>query len=174
MGRALKEIVEAAAGGDQTAVKELIESTQSRMFKFCLVLCGDPVQAEDLSQEAYIKALTNLKKLKEPGAFIDWLFRVTRNLYIDQRRRHREQSLSPEETEKQEAPAHEMTEILAVHKVLSQFETDDRLLLVLVDMESYSYKDAGEILGISEAAVRSRLFRLRKIFVEKWQGPETK
>ncbi len=173
MGRALKEIVEAAATGDQKAVKELVEATQARVYKFCLVLCGDPVRAEDLSQEAYIKALANLKKLKEPAAFIDWLFRVTRNLYIDQVRRQREDSLSPEEAEAHAAPAQGLTEILAVHKILSQFETDDRMLLVLVDMESYSYRDAGEILGISEDAVRSRLFRLRKLFVEKWQGGET-
>lgn len=170
MGRVLKEIVADAATGNQAAIRELVEATQTRIYKFCLVLCGDPVQAEDLCQEAYIKSLGNLSKLKEPGAFIDWLFRVTRNLYIDQVRKRREDSLSPEQSEQQEAPAHDMAEILSVHKILAQFEAEDRVLLVLVDMESYSYKDAGQLLGLTEDAVRSRLFRLRKIFVEKWNA----
>jgi len=167
MGRALKEIVEAAAAGDKKSVRELVEVTQSRIYKFCFVLCGDPVRAEDLAQEAYLKALGSLHKLKEPGAFIDWLFRITRNLYIDDVRKRREEALAPG-GEEPGSDAPEFAQILAVHKVLSQFETDDRLLLVLVDMESYSYRDAGQILGITEDAVRSRLFRLRKEFIEKY------
>lgn len=167
MGRPLKEIVEAATGGDKKAVRELVEATQARIYKFCLVLCGDPVRAEDLAQEAYLKALGSLSKLKEPGAFIDWLFRITRNLYIDDVRKRREETLSPEESEPG-AAAPEFAQILAVHKVLSQFEAEDRLLLVLVDMEDYSYRSAAETLGITEDAVRSRLFRLRKEFIEKY------
>ncbi len=165
MGRLLKELVEAAAAGDAQAVRELVESTQKRLFNFCLVLCGDPARAEDLTQEAFLKVLTNLKSLKKPEAFIDWLFRVTRHLYIDQIRKHKD---STSDLDDLPAENPETADIIAVHQTLSQFEPEDRWLLVLVDMENYSYKEAADVLGISEDAVRTRLFRLRKAFIEKF------
>ncbi len=166
MGRSLKEIVEAAATGDARAVRELIEATQGRLFKFCLVLCGDKARAEDLSQDAFIKALANLKKLQKPEAFVEWLFRVTRHLYIDEVRKFKDAS---GDLESVEAPARDHADIIAVHQTLSQFEAEDRWLLVLVDMENYSYKEAAEIMGVSEDTVRTRLFRLRKAFIEKYK-----
>lgn len=168
MGRSLKELVEAAAAGDSKATRELVEATQARMFKFCLVLCGDRSRAEDLSQEAFVKALANLKNLKKPEAFIDWLLRLTRHLYIDEVRKQKDTVNELDEI----ASVHpEHAEVIAVHQTLSQFEPEDRWLLVLVDMENYSYKEAGNILGISEDTVRTRLFRLRKAFVEKYNKP---
>lgn len=166
MGRPLKELVEAAAAGDPKAVRELVEATQGRIFKFCLVLCGDAARAEDLAQDAYLKALANLKSLKKPEAFIDWLFRLTRHLYIDEVRKQKE-TVAELDDIPDTKPEH--SDVIAVHQTLSQFEPDDRWLLVLVDLEDYSYKEAGDILGISEDAVRTRLFRLRKAFIEKFK-----
>jgi RNA polymerase sigma-70 factor (ECF subfamily) len=174
LGRDLKQLVREAADGDGKAMRELIESVQGRLYKFCLVLCGDAVKAEDLCQEALIKTMDSLKKLKEPAAFIDWLFRLTRNIYIDDVRKKREESVENEELDSRPAETPEITEVLAVNRVLSHFEPEDRVLLVLVDMENYSYSDAAAHLGITEAAVRSRLFRIRKEFVEKWNERETK
>ncbi len=58
-----------------------------------------------------------------------------------------------------------------MQKVLSQFEPEERYLLILVEVEGRSYKEAADILEVSEDAVRSRLFRLRQSFLEKWQKP---
>lgn len=175
MGRDLADTVTAAAAGDQAAVKQLVEAVQNRLYKFCLVLYGDPSRAEDLSQEALLKALGSLNKLKQPAAFMDWLFRMTRNIYIDEvRRRRREDPTENEILDQHAAHTPEVADILAVHRVLSHFEAEDRWLLVLVDMEDYSYGAAAEVLGISESAVKSRLFRLRKEFVEKWNARATK
>jgi RNA polymerase sigma-70 factor (ECF subfamily) len=172
VGRAVgKDLIDAAKSGDTKAWRELIEATQNRLFRFCLVLCGDPVKAEDLCQEAFLKTFDKLSKLEKPDSFMDWLFRMTRNLYIDQYRVRKETEELPAE---EGGAAPQIAEHIAVHQTLSQFEPDDRYLLMLVDMEEYSYKEAGEVLGISEDAVRSRLFRLRKLFVEKYGDPETK
>lgn len=171
MGRSLKQLVEAAANGDKSAQRDLIESTYRRVFRFALTLCGDKVRAEDLTQEAYLKALNHLTKIEKTEAFIDWLFRVTRHLFIDEIRRQKNTVL---EAAPEAAVNPELTQILAVHATLAQFEAEDRWLLLLVDLENYSYRDAAKMLEVSEATVRSRLFRLRKNFVEKWRGDETK
>jgi RNA polymerase sigma-70 factor (ECF subfamily) len=173
MGHLLsKELVEAAQKGDMKAWRALIEATQSRLYRFCLVLCGDPVRAEDLCQDAYLKTFDQLAKVTKPESFIDWLFRMTKNLYIDSYRRTRETPI--EIADDRIASTGELSEHLAVHQVLSQFEPPDRLLLILVDMEEYSYAEAAGLMGISEDAVRSRLFRLRQEFSKKWQNLETK
>lgn len=168
MGRPIGELVRAVTAGDKAAARELVEKTQKRLFKFCLVLCGDAVRAEDLAQEAFLKALSSLQKLKNPDAFPDWLFRITRHLYIDEVRKQREVGGDADEVQ---APAPELLDIVAVHQTLSQFEAEDRWLLALVDMENYSYREAAEILGISEDAVRTRIFRIRKAFIEKYKKP---
>jgi RNA polymerase sigma-70 factor (ECF subfamily) len=168
-------MVEAAKNGDRQAQKHLIEATQTRLFRFCMVLCGDQVKAEDLCQETYLKALANLGKLTKPEAFMSWLFQVCRNLAVDEGRKRRERAASAEEMDALEEPASSgFAEHHAVHQVLSQFEPEDRWLLILVDLEEHSYAEAAEVLGLTEDAVRSRLFRLRKEFVNKWNGRETK
>lgn len=173
MGRPLEDIIAAAAAGDNAAFRALVEATQGRLFKFCLVLTGDQSRAEDLAQEAYFKILKNLGKLDNAKAFWDWMFRLTRNLYIDALRKQKEE-LQAEPTDLESASHPEYADAMAVHRALSQFETEERLLLVLVDMEDYSYREAGEVLGLSEDAVRSKLFRIRKKFIETWKGRETK
>lgn len=172
LGRDLKDLVLQARKGDAKAIRALVEATQGRLFKFCLVLTGDPVRAEDLAQEGYLKALAGLHQLKNPDVFMDWLFRVTKNVFIDDVRKRREE-LADSQTLEQASDEisgkkSDVNAALDVHRVLSQFEAEDRVLLVLVDMESYSYREAAEILGLTEDAVRSRLFRIRKVFVEKW------
>lgn len=172
MGRPLgKDLIDAAKAGDTKAWRELIEATQNRLYKFCLVLCGDPVRAEDLCQDAFLKTFDKLSKLENPDSFVDWLFRMTKNLYIDGLRSRRETEPLPDD-EVQSHP--QLAEHLAVHETLSQFEPEDRYLLLLVDMEEYSYREAADVLGITEDSVRSRLFRLRKAFVEKFTAGETK
>lgn len=168
-----KALIERAQAGDREALRQLIEATQTRLYRFCLVICGDAARAEDLAQEAYLKVFDNLSKIAKPEAFMDWLFRTTRNLHIDQMRRHTETPIAPEDMEEREAHS-STSEDLAVHEVLSQFEPDDRWLILLIDMENYSYFEAAEHLGLSEDAVRSRIFRLRKEFIEKWKNLETK
>ena len=168
MGRLLsKEIVEAAQRGDSQAIRELIEATQTRLYRFSLVLCGDPARAEDLCQEAYLKAIANLNKVTKADSFVPWLFQVTRNLFLDQVRSTRETASLTEKMDKRTAP--ENAEYYAVHQVLAQFEEVDRWLLMLIDMEEYTYREAGLMLGLTEDAVRSRLFRLRKEFLQKWE-----
>lgn len=156
--------------GDQQAFGTLIGLTQHRLFKFCLYLCGDRVVAEDLCQEAYLRAYNRMDSLTKAESFLDWLFRIAKNLFIDHLRsgQSRESELDEEQLESLGAETSDLSEILAVHKSLAQFETDDRYLLLLVDYEGRTYQEAAEMMGISEDAVRSRLFRLRQAFLEKW------
>lgn len=164
-------LVAEAQSGDQDAFGKIIAIAQNRLFRFCLFLCGDRALAEDISQEALLRAYSRLGSLTKTESFMDWLFRIAKNLYIDHVRsaHNRETDLDPEALESAFAEGSDVAQILAVQKILAQFEPEDRALLILIEIEERSYKEAAELLEISEDAVRSRLFRLRQSFLEKWR-----
>lgn len=166
-------LVHAAARGDRDAFGALIEATQHRLFKFCLYLSGDRIVAEDLCQESYLRAYGRLRDLTKAEAFLDWIFRIAKNLFIDQVRsgRSRETELTEDQLASLGVEDSDLSEIIAVHKSLSQFEPEDRYLLLLVDCEGRTYREAADMMEISEDAVRSRLFRLRQEFLKNWNKP---
>lgn len=154
--------------GDKEAFARLIELTQNRLLRFTLALTGDRALAEDLCQETYVKAYTAIRSLEKNEALMDWLFKIVKNLHLDFVRARGNQNASLEDANLDAvcADSADQAQLIAVHRALSQFEPEDRHLLLLIDLEERSYAEAGHILGISEDAVRTRVFRLRKRFVE--------
>lgn len=169
---ALAAIIIRIQQGDERAPGELVDAVQAKLFKFCILLCRNREVAEDLCQEALVKSLRNLQNLKNPETYWAWLYQITRNLFIDQKRKpeEREEFLEMQEFDSKA----DFDLVLSVQKVLSQFEPEDRMLLLLVELEGCSYKEASEVLHISEDAVRSRLHRLKSAFVKKYNSSETK
>lgn len=165
----LQSLVSRAIEGDPQAQGQLIELTQDRLFKFCLLLSHNREIAEDLSQETLIKAFKNLKALKKPEALMGWLYQIAKNLFLDLKRSSSRLEVPTEEMPSTESGDPDMSVILSVQKVLSQFEPEERFLLLLVELEGYSYKEAGEMAGLSEDAVRSKLHRLRGQFVSQFE-----
>jgi RNA polymerase sigma-70 factor (ECF subfamily) len=169
----------AAQAGDLAAYGELIELTQDRLMRFSVLLAGNRELAQDLCQEVYVKLFDALKKLKEPEKFNSWLFRVTKNLFIDNYRSEMPtESLTDDEEFKGskldriqaeqaggEPPASASDTVIQVRDALNTLGSEDRVLILLVDMEGHSYQEAAEIIGISENSARSRLHRARKKFL---------
>jgi len=168
-------LVSAARRGDEAALAELVRLTQNRLFRFCVYLCAHRDFAQDLCQETYLKAFKSLDSLQNPAVFLDWLFRIAKNLYLDSVRAQKTpDDLLPYEPNTDEGETPQVQTAIAVQEVLSQFEPEDRMLLIFVEIEERSYSEAAELLSVSEDAVRSRLHRLRKQFLEKWNKVETK
>jgi RNA polymerase sigma-70 factor (ECF subfamily) len=166
--------VKRAQAGDEQAFGFLIDQTQDRLFRFFTYLTSSRQLAEDLSQDTYIKALENIKKLKTPELFLSWLFKTGKNLFLDHVRLHKnsrsvtvaEIPESPEGAPSGGGP----TLNLDIKRALDALPPDDRVVLVLVDMEAHSYLEASEIIGISESALRSRVHRARKAFMQIYGG----
>lgn len=165
----IQSLISQVLKGDPQAQGQLIQLTQDRLFKFCLLLTHNREVAEDLSQETLIKAFKNLKNLKSPEALMGWMYQIAKNLFLDLKRSSANLEVPTEEMPSAESEDPDMSVILSVQKVLSQFETDERFLLLLIELEGYSYKEAGEMAGLSEDAVRSKLHRLRSQFVSQFE-----
>jgi RNA polymerase sigma-70 factor (ECF subfamily) len=169
----LSKLVEAAQAQQPGSFDALIEATRARLFRFCFYLTSNREQAEDIYQETYLKAFHSLSKLEDANQFESWLLRIAKNLFIDRIRVARDTVHLPVEElelvlEGDFDPATVDT-ARQVHSVLASMSPNDRLILVLVDMEGNSYDEVAEVLGISMPAARSRLSRARQEFLKKHQ-----
>jgi RNA polymerase sigma-70 factor (ECF subfamily) len=160
---ALAALVEAARAGDERAMGELVRATQDRLFRFVFLLGADRALANDLCQDAYLYALEHLSELREPAALQGWLSTIARNKFLDHVKSPRHSASAPLEAAP-ELPAPDLETVQQVRQALSKLDAEDRSLILLVDLEGHSYGEAAELLGISEAALTSRLRRARAAF----------
>ena len=168
----LDDLVQAAKDGDEEALSLLIERSQTRLYRFCLYLTGNPSLSEDLCQDTYVKVLEKLKSLRKAGDFQGWLYRTAKNLYIDQWRRAKRHEPLPLDSveEHRGTPAERMPDlVLEIRAALASLDLENQVLLLLIDQQGHSYKEAAEILGLSEAAVTSRIHRVRRAFLEAYE-----
>ena len=167
MKEELKALVPLALENDQRAQAKIIDLTQNRLFKFCVLLGHNRELAEDLCQEAYIKAFASLKKLDTPESFYPWLCQIAKNLFFDHTRKQKEKLGDGESDDEGSSTESNMEDIVQVQKVLKSFDPADRFLLLMIELEGMSYKETADQLKTTEDAVRSKLHRLRQEFVKK-------
>ncbi|MFT3713456.1 MAG: RNA polymerase sigma factor [Archangium sp.] len=160
------ELVRAATRGDQQACEQLFHLCAPDLQRWVsrVVLGSD--DAQDIVQDTFVSAFTQLKALKQPGAFRGWL----RTIALTQvRRRFRKQRLlrrlgfadaEPAEVESmisENAPPEAVAELKQVASLLKQLPTDEALALVLRRVEGYRLEEIAEQLDLSLATVKRRL-----------------
>lgn len=145
----------------------LVRRYQVRLFRIIVGMVGDPSLAEELCQRALVKAALRLDQLREGQAFYAWLITVARATVIDEirsneRRKRREEASAPIDEADDAAERHHVKD--AVRNVLAQLAPDDRLVLVLADLEKHSMTELAAILECGESAAKMRLKRARERF----------
>lgn len=163
----LQDVVRDAQNGDLSAQKNLIESVQEELFAFCFYLAKDKASAEDLFQESLLKALKNLSNLEEPEKFKSWLLQIAKNIFLDSRRsqEYRKTLLTDIDKEKPVPASQDIN--LQIRNALADIPDTDCLILLLIDLHGYSYKETAQMMNLSEEAVTSRVFRARQLFIKK-------
>lgn len=175
------EWVEAAKGGDQDAFAEIVYSFQDAVFNLCYRMLSNNAEAEDATQEAFIRAFTNLHRYDTKRSFKTWLLSIASNHCIDRLRKRRitftsideptpaTLSLSTDEPGPEEAATRkERSE--HIQSLLAELNPDDRAALVLRYWYDYSYVEIAETLGTTESAIKSRLFRARRALADMITG----
>jgi RNA polymerase sigma-70 factor, ECF subfamily len=137
---------------------------------FARSLCNDATQADDLAQEAMLKAW-NARSSFEAGTNMKaWAFTILRNLFYSEKRRSwRSQPLDPEVAEAtivSHDTTHDNLELLALRNALARLPVDQREALILVGAGGLSYEEAAEIAGVAVGTVKSRVSRGRKSLME--------
>jgi RNA polymerase sigma-70 factor (ECF subfamily) len=164
--------VEAACAGDRTAFARLVELFQRPVFSLCYRMLGNPSDAEDAAQEAFLKAYRALAAYDPGRPFSTWLLAIAAHDCIDRIRRRRLQEVSldamprwrwkPAEVDDPEDVVVESDEAAHMARLLAQLPEDYRLVVVLRYWHDLGYAEIAEILGDTESAVKSRLHRARR------------
>ncbi len=170
-------LIRRAQSGDEGAFEQLLLAHQKSVYNLCLRMAGNPDDALDLSQEAFIRAWRALGQYQFDAAFSTWLFRLTSNICIDfLRKQKRQQHMSLTATDEDEsgeefavpdpAPGPEEQAVhnerrQAVARAMAALPEDYRAVMQLRAVEALSYEQIAEILDIKVGTVKSRLARAR-------------
>ncbi|NQS91336.1 MAG: sigma-70 family RNA polymerase sigma factor, partial [Chloroflexi bacterium] len=168
------QLVQKAVNGNRKAFTTLFNRYFQSVYNFALMLSRNPAMAEDLTQEAFIRAHAKLDSLGPPWNFRAWIFRLTRNYFIDLTRKEREVDqleegdhvISPSPTPEKEAMSRDVTD--RVQTTLGRLSVQHREILVLRELNEFSYGEIGDILNISSSNVKVSLHRARAAFQESY------
>ncbi len=176
-----KEVIENCKAGDERAFAEIVFHCQKKVFNIAYRMLGNLEEAKDLAQEVFISVFESIKDLKENIKFDAWLTQITlnhcrnRRKYLKRRQYLNSDSLDdPIETEDGSVPRaiydpSDNPEALYEKKMIQQFiqrglqklKEDQRELLVLRDLQGFSYEEMGELLGLPGGTIKSKLHRAR-------------
>ncbi|SDP54913.1 RNA polymerase sigma-70 factor, ECF subfamily [Actinopolyspora xinjiangensis] len=160
----------AAKSGDTSAFDLLVRTHTDRLYRVALRIVGDPAEAEDAVQDAWVSAWRSLSTFRGDSAAATWLYRVVTNAALSQIRKRRptvpmdltDEHLAPAgNTGNPEGTALREEETRRVHAAISRLEPSQRLPLVLRELEGMSYEEIAEVLEVNITALRARLHRAR-------------
>src|SRR5215208_7954946 len=160
------------ATGDAAAMPswdELVRQHADRVYRLAYRLTGNQHDAEDLTQETFIRVFRALADYK-PGTFEGWLHRITTNLFLDMVRRRARLRMEglPEDSDRLPGGGPEPEQVFSdthldpvLQAALDELAPEFRAAVVLCDVEGLSYEEIGATLGVKLGTVRSRIHRGR-------------
>jgi RNA polymerase sigma-70 factor (ECF subfamily) len=163
---------------DEDAFRELVRTHQNQVYNLVFRMLGHRAEAEDVAQEVFVTVFKAIDSFREESRRSTWLFRVAANhaknrlKYLARRRGDRQASLddlTDRELHQVPRPAHAQPDGAAlsreleaqIQSALATLEEEQRLVLVLRDMENLSYEEVSEITGLPLGTVKSRIHRAR-------------
>ena len=169
-------LIAAAQQGRVDAFNELVLSYQHQVYNLAYRIMGDPASAADATQEAFISAFENVGRFRG-GSFRSWLMRIVSNACYDELRRRKrrpttslhdfgevDEEANPALIDEHEGPnAHAERQELArvIQAGIETLPREQRVTLVLSDVQGFSYQEIAEVTGVSLGTVKSRLARAR-------------
>jgi len=157
--------VRAAMAGDIAAFEQLVRAYQDPVWRFLCRLVGDQALAEDVTQEAFVRLYRKLPTFAFQSKFSTWLLQIARNAGIDAlRARARRDGL----VETLAQPSRHRTSTadlglgLEIESAIATLGTKHREAILLIDALGFTYREAGEVLGVPAGTVKSRVFQARE------------
>jgi RNA polymerase sigma-70 factor (ECF subfamily) len=171
-----KELVDRLSRGETAAFRELVEAYKKKMYYFALDMVGDPADAEDISQEVFLKVFRSFSTFKQDAKLSSWLYRIAYNASIDHLRR---KSITPEAVQDEvlEASLHDggfgdssaaqdparvaENKLLQarIEKALQAVSSQERAVFLMRHYNDLKLEEIAETMKISVGSVKSYLFR---------------
>jgi len=156
------DLIRKARQGDVEAYNLLISRWEKRVYNYLLRIAGDREEALDLSQDVFLKAYQNLRKLDDPARFAPWLFRIAHNeAFSAFRRRRPDRDGGVSEFTADEAasgPVFPIENSIAVKAALSKLPEEQREAVILKIYQGFKFEEMAEILSCPVSTVKSRVY----------------
>ena len=172
-------LLQAFRQGKPGAFDAIVRAHQDRVYAFCARMLSDREEALDIAQEVFLSAYRNLGGFREEASLSTWLLRIATNRCLNRIRQRSSlaarEIVLPDATERDEAPFQppapeegrpdriaenrEMAKVL--ERALGRIDPDSRWLLLLSDVEGFTYEEVAAMAGIPVGTVKSRLHRAR-------------
>jgi RNA polymerase sigma-70 factor (ECF subfamily) len=165
-------------GGDPLAFAQFVEENQSQVYNLALRMLSDPHEAEDVLQETFLNAYKALPDFEGRSSLSTWLYRIASNASLMRLRKKRPDTISVDEPvildagdsvprqlvdwsnlPEEELLSNESRQMM--DEAISELPESLRIVFVLRDLEGLSTAETGDVLGLSEGAVKTRLHRAR-------------
>ena len=172
------DVIHRVLDGDVDAFENLIHAYEKNVYNIALRMVGSPEDAEDMAQEAFIKAFNALSSFREDSKFSSWLYRIVSNVCLDHLRAGKNKATVSLTVENEDGQSEELDlpdptsspeKILegkmtvdAVRRGLRELPPDYRQVLLLREVQGLSYEEISDATGIEIGTVKSRIFRARK------------
>jgi len=183
MSESEKHLLERAKKGDIAAFELLVEGYQKKAFNIAYRMLGNYDDANDLVQETFIRIFKSIKNFKEQSSFSTWVYRITTNVCLDELRKRKNKNfvsidedikLDDSDVKRQiesDAPTPEETlERKEIKKIvgdaIGELSEEHRLVVVLRDIQGFSYEEIARITKCPEGTVKSRINRARQALKE--------
>ena len=185
----IEGLVERAKRGDRQAFGSLVDEYKDKIHSYVSRMLGDPYEAEDVTQEAFVRAYRSLPRFRGASSFHTWLYRIASNLAIDVVRKRKrtdvnafslDEALESDEGEYQReladetmgpAEAARTREMqVAVRRAIMDLPEKLRDVMVLYELQGETYEDIAAILDVPLGTVKSRLFNARNQLKERLQS----
>ncbi len=168
------ELITACQAGDRSAFRMLFECYQDRVYSLAMNFCNDATQAQDITQEVFLKLFRTIGQFRQEASFTTWLHRIVVNACLNQQRSARRwvelEDAQPDLNatgggQEQQLERRQIAE--AIGRAVSELSPDLRASLLLRYTEGCSYAEIAEALNCSMGTVASRLNRAHKLLGQK-------
>jgi RNA polymerase sigma-70 factor (ECF subfamily) len=159
-------LVQAAQSGDVAAFEEIVRRHQAAVYRVGLRMLGSRADAEDVTQDTFVRAWRSLGRFRAQNALRTWLYRIVTRRCLDTIAARRTTVQLEAAAVDPIAPdpaivVEQHARIEAVMRAVAALPADQRAALVLREFEGLAYAELAEVLGISVASVKGRLHRAR-------------
>lgn len=171
VGEAIRRVLQ----GDPSAYELIVARYQERLYWVAFQFLKNHDDAQDLTQDAFLRIYRKLGTFDPSRRFYTWAYRIVTNLAIDRlrsRARMKSSPLSEEIEDEGDGPPKQLLgeELRAeVRDVLEELPPRYRALLLMRDAEGFSGKEIAETSGVSHATIRWRIHRARQLFRDAWE-----
>jgi RNA polymerase sigma-70 factor (ECF subfamily) len=184
-------LVREAAAGDRDAMERLLMGAQEVAYRFSMLVCGHPEDAEDVMQDALLKTYQHVQQIADADAFRTWLYTTVRNACLMKRRRRvgepahmvsieqgaraAEGAVAPVDVaDSARGPDEQLLNAWAGRRLQQALEAlpgSYRMIVVMREIEGLSTRDVAQITGLSESNVKQRLHRARVLLRRTLEAP---